>query len=235
MVVGIGFLEMVTGSVAKYYRLSKGQGQKKKLVVGEQLEYVNIKLDQLETLDNEEFNLKQEVLCVDLIQATASIADIITNVISFLLGGVIGLAGGIVQQIVSNKFEIKNVKNRRIIDKLEELYLISIDLTQEIMQDMNSIILFLEKRDESILNKSSDFISKISKARMLADLYLSESKSIVRFESVIYNFKSVFDGGPKEILSQGKEFFKQKYLVVIEEHNKLCNDILVKTKKELHI
>ena len=59
MIVGIGFLGMVTGSVATYFvdKLSKGGPEEKKSVAGEQLEYVKKKLDELESLEQDEVKL----------------------------------------------------------------------------------------------------------------------------------------------------------------------------------
>ena len=59
MIVGIGFLGMVTGSVATYFvdKLSKGGPEEMKSVAGEQLEYVKKKLDELENLDQHEVKL----------------------------------------------------------------------------------------------------------------------------------------------------------------------------------
>ncbi len=56
MVVGIGFLGMVTGSVATYFvdRLSKGQV--KKSVADEQIEYVKNKLDEIDRLSRDDVN-----------------------------------------------------------------------------------------------------------------------------------------------------------------------------------
>ena len=59
MGVGIGFLGMVTGSVATYFvdRLSKGQKQEKKTIVDDQIEYAKKKLDELENLEHHEIKL----------------------------------------------------------------------------------------------------------------------------------------------------------------------------------
>ncbi len=59
MIVGIGFLGMVTGSVATYFvdRLSRGQEQGKKTVLDEQVEYVKSKLDELDNLEYQEVKL----------------------------------------------------------------------------------------------------------------------------------------------------------------------------------
>lgn len=53
MLVGIGFIGMVTGSVATYFvdQLSKRQDIQKKSVADEQVEYVKSKLDDLESMD----------------------------------------------------------------------------------------------------------------------------------------------------------------------------------------
>ena len=67
MVVGIGFIGMVTGSVATYFvdKLSKKEPEEKRTVTEEQMEYVKQQLDQIEHLDQDD--VKQ--LCM-LIQAT---------------------------------------------------------------------------------------------------------------------------------------------------------------------
>ncbi len=56
MIVGIGFLGMVTGSIATYFvdQLSKGQEGNQATVVNEQIEYVKQKLDIIETLSDKE-------------------------------------------------------------------------------------------------------------------------------------------------------------------------------------
>lgn len=57
MLVGIGFLGMVTGSIATFFvnRLSKENESKKLSVIDEQLEYVKNKLDEIEKLSDEDF------------------------------------------------------------------------------------------------------------------------------------------------------------------------------------
>jgi voltage-gated potassium channel len=59
MLVGIGFLGMVTGSIATFFvtRLSKGDGSEKLSVIDEQLEYVKKKLDEIEKLSDEDCEL----------------------------------------------------------------------------------------------------------------------------------------------------------------------------------
>ncbi len=56
MIVGIGFLGMVTGSVATCFvdNLSKCQAEAKATIVDEQIEHVKRKLDIIETLSDKE-------------------------------------------------------------------------------------------------------------------------------------------------------------------------------------
>jgi voltage-gated potassium channel len=56
MIVGIGFLGMVTGSIATYFvdRLSKCQEEVNTNIVDEQINYVKGKLDIIETLSDKE-------------------------------------------------------------------------------------------------------------------------------------------------------------------------------------
>lgn len=64
MVIGIGFLGMVTGSVATYFvdRLSRGQEQEKKSVADEQIEFIKSKLDNLEDLQYEDVEHLREII-----------------------------------------------------------------------------------------------------------------------------------------------------------------------------
>lgn len=57
MIVGIGFLGMVTGSITTFFvdRLSRGQVKENLSIVDEQIEYVKRKLDDIENLNDEEW------------------------------------------------------------------------------------------------------------------------------------------------------------------------------------
>jgi len=58
MVIGIGFLGIVTGSIATFFvdRLSRHGTNKKPSIIDEQVEFVKNKLDELDKLDNEEYD-----------------------------------------------------------------------------------------------------------------------------------------------------------------------------------
>lgn len=57
MIVGIGMIGMVTGSVATYFvsKLSQSENEQKKTIADEQIQYVKDKLDNLEALDESDF------------------------------------------------------------------------------------------------------------------------------------------------------------------------------------
>jgi len=64
MIVGIGFLGMVTGSVATFFvdRLSNNQDKVKVSVIDKQVESVKNTLDEIESLSNEEFEYLLETI-----------------------------------------------------------------------------------------------------------------------------------------------------------------------------
>lgn len=64
MVVGIGFLGMVTGSIATFFvdRLSSNQEKEKESVVDKQIDYVKQSLDGIEDLSNEEVEYLLETI-----------------------------------------------------------------------------------------------------------------------------------------------------------------------------
>ena len=64
MLVGIGFLGMVTGSIATFFvdRLSKGQIKESSSIIDEQVEFVKKKLDELYKLEDEEYEYLLETI-----------------------------------------------------------------------------------------------------------------------------------------------------------------------------
>jgi voltage-gated potassium channel len=78
MIVGIGFLGMVTGSIATYFvsGLSKTEPKKAKSIVDEQIEYIKEKLDHIADLNPEEIRfLNQTIIQIWEMRVKTKVSD----------------------------------------------------------------------------------------------------------------------------------------------------------------